>query len=89
MAKQVAFEPQAWEEFTWWQTEDNKTQKKIYALIKDIQRDPFSGTGKPEPLKHQRQGYWSRRIDKTNRLVYKVTDESIIIISCKHHYALK
>ena len=86
MAKRVAFEPQAWEEFTWWQTEDNKTQKKIYALIKDIQRDPFGGTGKPEPLKHQRQGYWSRRIDKTNRLVYKVTAESIVIISCRHHY---
>ena len=86
MARNVAFDPLAWEEFAWWQTKDGKTQKKIFELIKDIQRNPFEGLGKPEPLKYNNQGYWSRRIDKVNRLVYKVTDETVIIISCKHHY---
>ena len=85
MARQISFEPNAWDEFMSWQNE-KKIQRRITELIKEISRDPFHGTGKPEPLKHGKSGYWSRRIDDTNRLVYKVTDTAILIYSCKHHY---
>ena len=63
-----------------------KTLRKINSLLKNIDRTPFSGEGKPEPLKHNKQGYWSRRIDGVNRIVYKVTDEQIVIVQCKGHY---
>ena len=69
-----------------WGTEDQKVFKKILSLIKDIQREPFSGIGKPEPLKYELQGYWSRRITDEHRLVYKVEEDLLIIISCKYHY---
>jgi toxin YoeB len=82
----VLFEPRAKEEYDWWKENDLKGVERIKALIKDIKIQPFVGLGKPEPLKYQKQGYWSRRIDKKNRLVYSVTDEAIAIISCKHHY---
>ena len=85
MAKQVSFQPKAWDEFMSWQN-DKKTQKRIFELIKEIGRDPFNGKGKPEPLKHKKSGCWSRRIDDTNRLVYEVTDTAVVIYSCKHHY---
>ncbi len=76
----------AWGEYVAWQTEDKKTLRRINALLKDIDRDPFSGIGKPEPLRHARQGYWSRRIDEVNRLVYKVEGEQLIIVQCGTHY---
>ena len=72
--------------FTEWATEDKKVFKKIGTLIKDIQRDPFDGLGKPEPLKHDLSGYWSRRITDEHRLVYKVEKDTIYIVSCKYHY---
>ena len=84
--KQVAFEEKAFEDFTNWASHDKKLYTKIIALIKDIKRSPFLGLGKPEPLKHELSGYWSRRINDEHRLVYKVTDTMIIIASCKYHY---
>ncbi len=70
----------------YWQTQDKKTLKRVNALIKDIQRNSFEGIGKPEPLKEQLSGWWSRRIDETNRIVYCEKDDAIIIASCKGHY---
>jgi toxin YoeB len=70
----LSWAKQAWEDYLYWQTTDKKQLKRINTLITDIQRHPFSGLGDPEPLKHQWSGYWSRRIDKEHRLVYKVTD---------------
>mgnify|MGYP002661079765 FL=1 len=84
--KQVAFEEKAFEDFTNWATQDKKVYAKIITLIKDIKRNPFLGLGKPEPLKYELSGYWSRRINDEHRLVYKVTDTMIIIASCKYHY---
>ena len=76
----------AWEDYLYWQTVDKKILKRINTLIKDIQRQPFTGIGDPEPLKHNWSGYWSRRIDRTHRLVYKVTGSTIIVIQCRYHY---
>lgn len=84
--KKVAFEPGAFEQLGEWATEDKKVFKKILALIKDIQREPFTGIGKPEPLKYELQGYWSRRITDEHRLVYKLEEDLLIILSCKYHY---
>ena len=86
MARRLAFDPNAFAEFTSWADNNLKYFLKIQELIKNIQRDPFGGIGKPEPLKHNKHGYWSRRIDATHRIVYKVTDDEIRIISCEHHY---
>lgn len=76
----------AWEDYLYWQGRDRKTLKRINTLIKDIQRQPFDGLGDPEPLRHQWSGYWSRRIDREHRLVYKVTDDAIVIVQCRYHY---
>lgn len=76
----------AWEEYCSWQTEDKRTLKKLNALIKDIQRTPADGIGKPEPLKENLSGWWSRRIDDANRIVYRQDGENIIIAACKGHY---
>ncbi|WP_276308857.1 Txe/YoeB family addiction module toxin [Halomonas heilongjiangensis] len=76
----------AWEDYLYWQARDKKTLKRINALIKDIRRQPFDGLGDPEPLRHQWSGYWSRRIDREHRLVYKVTDRAIVIVQCRYHY---
>jgi len=84
--RQIIFESSAFNDFTNWVTENKKLYAKIVRLIKDIQRSPFTGLGKPEPLRHELKGYWSRRIDIEHRLVYKVTDKAIIIIGCKYHY---
>ena len=75
-----------WEDYLWWQTQDKKTIRRINALIKDMQRSPFEGIGKPEALKGQSSGWWSRRIDDENRIVYKATDDALVIASCKGHY---
>ena len=82
----VSFSENALDEYIYWQTQDKKTLKRINALFKDINRSPFEGIGKPEPLKGNHSGYWSRRIDDTNRLVYKVSDNAIEIYQCKGHY---
>ena len=88
MAKNVTFEANAWEDFEYWMLQDPKTFKRICLLLKDIRHNPFAGIGKPEPLKYQ-NGYWSRRIDKTNRLVYAVNEDTIAVIQCRHHYGDK
>ncbi len=82
----LLWEEGAWKDYLEWQTEDKKTLKRINLLLKDIQREGFEGIGKPEPLKGDYSGWWSRRIDGENRIVYKVSDEAIIIASCKGHY---
>ena len=82
----VQFHKQAFEQLTNWIKVDLKMVKRIIELIDDIQKNPFVGIGKPEPLKHELKGYWSRRMNDEHRLVYKITDEQIIIISCKYHY---
>ncbi len=82
----LTFTSRAWEEYCYWQTQDKKTLKRINLLLNDIQRNNYSGLGKPEPLKNNLSGYWSRRIDEVNRLVYKINNEQIEIIQCKGHY---
>ena len=82
----IIFTKISWEDYISWQTEDKKILKKINDLIKDIQRTPFEGKGKPEPLKFDLAGLWSRRIDREHRLVYKVEESNILIYSCKYHY---
>ena len=82
----ITWTDESWEEYETWQSEDKKIIKKINTLIKDIKRDFFNGLGKPEPLKHELSGCWSRRITDEHRLIYEVTDYSIVIISCKYHY---
>ena len=78
----------AFEDFTAWASEDKKTFKKIVALIKDIKRNPYEGLGKPEPLKYELSGYWSRHITEEHRLVYRIAEDggTLIIVSCKSHY---
>ena len=82
----LIFSDEAWEEYLYWQSRDKKIVKKINTLIKDIKREPFEGLGKPEPLKHQLSGYWSRRINEEHRLVYEIFEESVVLISCRYHY---
>lgn len=86
MTRKISFTPTAWETYTFWQSQDKKTLKRINLLIKDCLRSPFEGVGKPEPLVGDLSGFWSRRIDEKNRLVYEVTDSAITIISCRYHY---
>ncbi|MEB2781365.1 Txe/YoeB family addiction module toxin [Algoriphagus sp. C2-6-M1] len=82
----IIFSNRAWEDYLYWNATDKKIFKKINALIKECQRTPFSGIGKPEPLKHELAGAWSRRIDREHRLVYRVKDGSLEIAQCRHHY---
>ena len=82
----LLWEEGAWEEYCYWQSQDKKTLKRINAIIKDIQRNASEGIGKPEPLKDNLNGWWSRRIDEINRIVYREKDGAIIIASCRGHY---
>ena len=86
MSESLSFMPKAWEEYLYWQTQDRKTLKRINKLIEDIVRHPFAGIGKPEPLTGSLQGYWSRRIDEANRIVYKAESGRLIIVQCGEHY---
>lgn len=86
MKRKVIFESGAFEDFTEWVQLDKKLHKKIVELLKDIDRSPFTGLGKPEPLKHDLSGFWSRRINDEHRLVYTVTNDKIIVAACKYHY---
>ena len=85
----ITFSKNAWEDYVYWQTEDKKPLRKINALIKDIQGTPYEGIGKPEPLKFDLTGYWSRRIDLEHRLVYQVDGSDILIYGCRFHYDKK
>jgi toxin YoeB len=82
----LMFTEEAWEDYCYWQKADKKILKKINALLKEVMRTPFEGTGKPEPLKHELQGCWSRRINHEHRLVYEVLDTQINILACRYHY---
>ncbi|MEO5596904.1 MAG: Txe/YoeB family addiction module toxin [Lysobacteraceae bacterium] len=86
MARHVVFDPVAWEDYVYWQSQDGKTSERINILIRECQRDPFNGIGKPEPLKRELAGFWSRRIDDSNRFVYRVDAGSLKILSCRYHY---
>ena len=76
----------AWQDYIYWQAEDRKTLKKINRLIEDVSKNGNNGIGKPEPLVGELSGFWSRRIDETNRLVYKIDSQNIYILSCRYHY---
>ncbi|MCL9668249.1 Txe/YoeB family addiction module toxin [Rosenbergiella epipactidis] len=82
----LTWSEEAWEDYLYWQDIDKKTVKKINELIKDASRTPFEGKGKPEPLKHNLAGFWSRRITSEHRLVYAASDDSLLIASCRYHY---
>lgn len=84
--RDLLWDSKAWQDYLYWQRQDRKTLKRINKLIQNTLTTPFEGIGKPEPLKESLSGYWSRRIDETNRLVYRVTDDYIKIISCRYHY---
>lgn len=83
--KKIGFD-EAWEDYIYWQNQDKKTLKRINILLKDIERGNFDGIGKPEPLKGDMSGFWSRRIDDVNRLVYRISGNVMEIVSCKGHY---
>lgn len=84
--QRLGWTPAAWEDYEYWQGQDRKTLRRINALIKDSMRHPFEGIGKPEPLKENLSGFWSRRIDDTHRLVYCVENKGLVIIACRYHY---
>ncbi|EMI5492196.1 Txe/YoeB family addiction module toxin [Providencia stuartii] len=86
MSRFLIWTDQGWEDYLYWQTQDKKTLKRINKLIDDTKRTPFYGIGKPEPLKENLAGFWSRRIDETNRLIYSIDDEGLTIIACRYHY---
>jgi toxin YoeB len=86
MSRRLAWTDEAWESYLYWQTQDRKTLKRINKLIEATLREPFEGIGKPEGLRENLSGFWSRRIDETNRLVYAVEDDYLTIISCRFHY---
>ncbi len=86
MNRQLAWTDEAWDDYVYWQSQDRKTLKKVNQLIDAVKRDPFRGIGKPEGLKENLSGFWSRRIDEANRLVYAVTDQYVTIISCRYYY---
>jgi len=86
MPERLTWTQSAWEDYQHWQTQDRKTLKRINLLIRDAIRSPFEGIGKPEPLRENLSGFWSRRIDETNRLVYVVDGVDLVVISCRYHY---
>ena len=86
MSRLLAWTDEVWSDYVYWQGQDKKTLKRINKLIIDTKRSPFEGIGKPEPLKENLSGFWSRRVDESNRLVYAVDDTHITVISCRYHY---
>ena len=89
MSRRIGFETSAFEDLNYWATTDKKIYQKIVTLIKDSERSPIKGLGKPEALKHDFKGYWSRRITKEHRLVYQVADDEIAIAACRYHYWMR
>lgn len=85
-SRNIEWTDDAWKEYLYWQNQDKKTLKRINLLIRECQRPPFNGTGKPEALKANLSGFWSRRIDEKHRLVYEVSDSRISIVQCRFHY---
>lgn len=83
----IVFSSRAWEDYRWWQSQDRKILTRINALIQDIERHGNEGVGKPEPLRYESRGYWSRRITDEHRLVYAVADDEIRIAACRYHYS--
>ena len=86
MPERLSWTAAAWEDYQYWQTQDKKTLKRINLLIQDAMRSPFEGIGKPEPLRENLSGFWSRRIDESNRLVYTVEGAALVVIACRYHY---
>lgn len=86
MTDSLAWTKEAWSDYLYWQGQDRKTLRRISKLIVDVQRSPFQGIGKPEALQENLAGFWSRRIDETNRLVYVVDDDQLTLIACRYHY---
>jgi len=86
MSRNLAWTDEAWKDYLYWQSQEKKTLRRINKLIAEAKRDPFQGVGKPEPLRENLSGFWSRRIDDTNRLVYAVDEQHITVISCRYHY---
>jgi toxin YoeB len=86
LVRNLEFDPAAFEDLAWWVQQDRKKALRIIKLIQQIQAEPFSGIGKPEPLKHDLAGCWSRRIDEEHRLVYEVLESKIRILACRYHY---
>ncbi len=86
MPERLVWTRDAWEDYLWWNRQDRKTIKRINTLIRDALRHPFEGIGKPEALRESLSGFWSRRIDQTNRLVYVLDNDDLVIISCRYHY---
>ena len=86
MTRRLTFTPDAWDDYLYWQSQDKKTLKRINQLLRDVSREPFTGIGKPEPLRENLTGYWSRRIDDTNRLVYAVEEQASVVVACRYHY---
>ena len=86
MTRRLTFTQDAWDDYLYWQSQDRKTLKRINQLLRDVSREPFTGIGKPEPLRENLTGYWSRRIDDKNRLVYAVEEQAIIVVACRYHY---
>ena len=84
--RSLEFDPAGFEDLAWWIQKDRRTALRIVRLLREIQRTPFEGTGRPEPLKHQLEGCWSRRIDREHRLVYEVGETKIRILACRYHY---
>lgn len=84
--RNISFHAGAWEDYLYWYQTNKSTFKKINSLIRDAQRHPFEGLGKPEPLKHDFRGCWSRRITREHRLVYRVESDTLFIFSCRYHY---
>lgn len=82
----LIFSDEAWEDYLYWQQQDKRMVERINKLIKEVQREPFAGIGKPEPLKHALAGYWSRRITDEHRMVYKIDGESVLIAQLRYHY---
>jgi toxin YoeB len=88
MARLLVFTPNAWSDYMYWQGQDKKTLKRINTIIEAIAREPFAGIGKPEQLRGDLTGYWSRRIDDVNRLVYQATESELHIFTCGYHYSI-
>lgn len=86
MPSRITWTLASWEDYQYWLGQDCKTLKRINNLIKDCLREPFDGIGKPEPLKENLSGFWSRRIDEANRLVYRVDGDDLVVIACRYHY---
>jgi toxin YoeB len=86
MTRRLTFTPDGWDDYLYWQSQDKKTLKRINHVLREILREPFIGIGKPEPLRENLTGYWSRRIDDTHRLVYAIEEQAIIVVACRYHY---